>query len=182
MRRAERPRCEDPKRLRDFNEEEELEAIRRRYKLARETLVFTVPCLGRNRDFMQTYRRLLAQGWKDWHVLLAIGNIANNYRARVRGDNINIASKEDFKEMQKRYLEAMFEPEKQDDPRPAPDEFTEEKMRFALDTAIASGLLARGWVIKNPTPNFRGLRKFAASRYKYFELDVEHEPFFGGSG
>lgn len=125
---------------------------------------------------MQTYRRLLAQGWKDWHVLLAIANIANNYRARVRGQNI--ASKEDLEGVQKRLLDSMFEEEKQDDPRPPPDEFTDEKMRFALDGAIMSGLKARGWVMKNPTPNFRGLRKFVASRYKYFELDVEHELFF----
>ena len=75
----------------------------------------------------------------------------------------------------------MFKEESQDDPRPPVEEFSDEAMRFALDVTIISFLEAHGWVIKNPTPNFRGLRRFAAERYKYFELDVEHEPFFHGA-
>ena len=174
---SERRGRETARKLREFNEQEELDAIRRRYQAARETLAFTVPRLRRSRDFLETYGRLVASGWKDWHVLLAIANIVNNYRARVRGDQPHTEGDTEWLE---RFRKAFFEKETEEDPRPHPEEFTYEKMRFALDLAIVAGLRGRGWVMKNPTPNFAGLRKFAAERYRYLELDVDHEPFFRG--
>ena len=47
--------------------------------------------------------------------------------------------------------------------------------------ATASFLIGHGWEMKNPTPNFRAIRKFARERYRFFDLDVKHEDFFGTS-
>jgi hypothetical protein len=179
--RAQPERTSDAKgRIRDervFNEEEELAAVQRRYDVARETLVYTIPALRRNRDFMETYHRLRESGWKDWHVLLAAFNISANYRVRESGENIVWRGDLDRK-ARERWTEIAFTPETEALPRPPAEIFTDEAMRSALDVAILAGLTSRGWVVKNPTPNFRALRKFAAERYKYFEQDVDHEAFF----
>jgi hypothetical protein len=163
---------------RDFNQDEELAAIERRYQYARDNVQFTLPMLRRNRTFMQVYDRLIAKGWKDWHVVLAVGNLVNNYQLRVTGNNRVPDGQLDH--WRKRSFERFFTPERQEDPRPPVEEFSDDKMEFALDMAIASMLQGKGWQLKNPTPNLKALRRFAAERYKFFDLDVKHEPFFRG--
>lgn len=164
---------------REFDEKEELATIERRYQYARDNLRLTVPRLRRNRMFMEVYDRLVQGGWKDWHVLLAIGNIVTNYRMQVSGDNT--LPEHGLGEWHKRFESRFSRRESEEDPRPPAEEFTDESMTRALDLAIASMLRARGWQFKNPTPNLGAIRRFAAERYRYFELDVEHEPFFRGA-
>jgi hypothetical protein len=67
----------------DYSESESLAAARNRYKNAPPLLRKTLPRVLANRTTRRTLQDLRQQGWKDWHLLLAIENVQFNYLAKV---------------------------------------------------------------------------------------------------
>lgn len=73
--------------LKEFNEQEELEAIQRRYDIIQKSLHITLSRLKQNRRFSKVVESLKDQGWKDWHILLAIHNGIANWHVEKQGIN-----------------------------------------------------------------------------------------------
>ena len=111
-------------------------------------------------------------GLKDWHILQSIAGIAVNYRM---GYGRGFKSFGDLKEA---YLDKFFQKETEADSPVPITEFSFDNIQVHLDTVLGSYLGQKGYVIKSRTPDFKKLRKFADSKYKYFQLDVAHDPLF----
>jgi len=157
---------------REFNEAHELDLIGERYKNVQERFPLTLKRLRQSVEFEQVWWECREVGLKDWHIFQSIANITVNYRIDYgRGF-------ESVEDMQQAYMDKFLSVETESDIPVPISEYSVENMQFHLNIALASYLKQKGYVIKAQTPNFKRLRAFADSRYKYFQLDVEHESFF----
>jgi hypothetical protein len=124
---------------------------------------------------MTTVGELRRAGWKDWHLLTAMVNIAVNKRAVVRG--INMTTSISNADVQ-RFRALMFDEEQESDPVTPEQAFTVEQMWFHLaNAAVATG---RRWGLEirvNPlVPEaFLGV---LGERFNYWSDDVAHDPLF----
>ncbi len=157
---------------RQFNEEEELKLIRNRYENVRAKFPLTLKRLQQSIEFQSIYRRCKEAGLKDWHILQAVANITVNFRINY-GQGFK-----SFEEMQEAFMNQFSTTESEADQAVPISEYSFENIQLNLDIALMSYLVQKGYVIKNRTPNFKKLRAFADSKYRYFQLDIEHEPIF----
>jgi hypothetical protein len=156
-----------------FNESEELKRIERRYSVGLDGLQFSLPRVVNNPDFRKTVDVLRAEGWKDWHVLLAMLNAVANYRATLK-----LGANADIQEFQKAMNAEVFSAETDDRPEVPVDIFTVSALKMFLLMAICSVLRAEGLELHQQTPNIDGLFKYAGARWRYFDLDVTHPGIF----
>ncbi len=95
----------------NFDEVTELQRVRRRYEVSLAGLRYTLPSVIQDPTFQSTIFGLRAEGWKDWHLLMAMLNAVANYRVNQRFDPAD---------SQVQYAEAMtdeiFSPEKSESP------------------------------------------------------------------
>jgi hypothetical protein len=157
---------------RQFSEEKELGLIRARYENVRARFPLTLKRLQQSVEFQGVYQRCTEAGLKDWHVLQAVASITVNFRINY-GQGF-----ESFEEMQEAFVNRFWATESEADQAVPISEYSFENIQLNLDAALASYLVQKGYVIKNKTPNFKKLRAFADSKYRYFQLDIEHEPVF----
>lgn len=114
-----------------------------------------------------------AQGWKDWHLLLAVVNIVVNGRARRLGVNMNALTKDDMERVQG----LLRAEERPDDPMPPADVFTEDAMWVHLANATVTTI--RGWGLELRVRfEPRALLAVLGDRFNYWDDDVAHEPIF----
>lgn len=59
-----------------------------RYEAYAKTLRITVPRLARDHPVQDVILKLGAEGWKDWHLLMAISNLVINFRLERNGEDI----------------------------------------------------------------------------------------------
>ncbi|KAF5409077.1 MAG: hypothetical protein Udaeo2_07590 [Candidatus Udaeobacter sp.] len=156
-----------------FNESEELKRIKRRYSVGLDGLRFSLPRVVNNPDFRKTLDALRAEGWKDWHVLLAMLNAAANYRATLK-----LGANADIQEFQKGMNAEVLSAETADRPEVPVDKFSLSALKMFLLMAICSLLRAEGLELHQQTPNIDGLFKYAGARWRYFDLDVTHPGIF----
>jgi hypothetical protein len=149
-----------------FNESEALRLIENRYQRSAEMFPLTLRQLSADAGFQQLLSKLRNSGWKDWHILLAVGNIRLNSLVDARAPN--------YKEL---FRTAMRKGEGVED-RLAPVAcFNEERLRDSLQFSQASTITSMGFRVDQMTPNFPGIDSFLR-RFKYWELDVPHsDPF-----
>lgn len=155
-----------------FNEEEEVQLIRDRYKNVSERFPLTLSRLRGSNEFHRVYDKCKEAGLKDWHILQAIANATINYRL-----NYNRGAKS-FDEMRQRFMDKFFSVETDEDVVVPISEYTYDNIQLGVNLALTSYLVQHGHVVKRQTPNFKRLREFADTQYQYFQLDVEHEAFF----
>lgn len=157
-----------------FDETTALQQVCRRYEVSMAGLRYTLPRMMADFAFQQTVASVRADGWKDWHVLMAMLNAVANYRVNQR---FNPRGNEEH------YAEAMndeiFSPEKPDSPPVPAAHLTRELLRMHLLMALNSGLRSEGLQFHHRTPNIDGMFTYARHRWCYFDLDVEHPDVFG---
>jgi hypothetical protein len=156
-----------------FNEAEELKRIERRYSVGLDGLRFTLPRVVNKPEFRKRVDILRTQGWKDWHLLLAMLNAAANYRATLK-----LGANADIQEFQKAMNAEVFSAETADRPEVPVDKFSVSALKMFLLMAICSALGAQGLELHQQTPNIDGLFKYAGARWRYFDLDVTHPRIF----
>jgi hypothetical protein len=156
-----------------FNEAEELKRIERRYSVGLDGLRFTLPRVVTKPDFQRTVDLLRAQGWKDWHLLLAMLNAAANYRATLQ-----VGVNADTQQFQKAMKAEVFSAETAERSEVPVDQFSLPALKMFLMMAICSALGAEGLELHQQTPNIDGLFKYARARWRYFDLDVIHPRVF----
>lgn len=150
-----------------------LELVRERYENIPETLVATLPALRSHAPFLEVVQRLRATGWKDWHILLAVFNVAQNNRFQFYAPRTAAEARE--------YFKLFMRPEEPGKPAPL-ELFTETALREGLRYSWLSTL--RKWdleVRQNPI-DIQAVENLLAKRYSYWLDDCPHDdPFFPAS-
>jgi hypothetical protein len=156
----------------NYNQQESFKAIGNRYYRSLKFLKYSLPRLAKEGKFLDTVATLREEGWKDWHILLALVNIRFNH---VIHSTIGAhAPIEQFKAthslLNKRDEEA-------DDPLVPLEKCTVKRMHESLEMSKASTLIGYELELHQRTPNLDGLDKLL-SRFNYWTDDVSHpDPF-----
>jgi hypothetical protein len=155
-----------------YSEEEQLNAIQRRYENSVRPIRLTLDRLTERDDFTNLVDKLRNEGWRDWHILMALANLAVNYRASV---SASPSSPESAQEATLEYMNR----EEDEDSIPIPmDLITEENLRRKLKTGMLASLRGLGHEINVATPPFEAVSEFLGERYNYWDLDIEHDDPF----
>lgn len=158
----------------EYDEAQSRELIEKRYKNSFVPIRLTLKRLNGDKNFKESVRKLRAEGWKDWHILMAMANIVVNYRIRSR---INVPSTE-FEQMAKAFSEEMSTPESEKSMLVPLVEFGETEMKNSLAMSMLSTFKSLGLALKSPTLNCEAIMEFARERLRYFDDDIPHEDSF----
>jgi hypothetical protein len=156
-----------------YRSDDAIARVEARYKHSAASLRFTLPRLRKSSVFLQVVSNLRAEGWRDWHILMAVMNATANLRV-----NALINSGRDPEQAFEHYKAKLGKEEAEDEPAPPAELFTVERLRDALQTSYLSTLQQHGFTINQRTPDFPAIEKFLRYRYHYWELDIEHEDPF----
>jgi hypothetical protein len=147
--------------------------VRNRYKNAVPMIRRTRPRLIASDSFRQTLQELRGEGWKDWHLLLAIDNARFNYLLGVVP-----SLRQSFDTHDKEVLgKIRLKPEEATDPEAPVSHFNAENLRRSLSLSQLSTLKSLGFVVRQLTPNLKGI-DLLLRRFHYWDDDVPHPDFF----
>ena len=160
-----------------YDREKFLTLIRNRYKNVEPLIRFTLPRLIRDGKFQSVMHELRAEGWKDWHLLMAIEGIRFNY---LLNNNRELSRTFD-KGNKKSLMEFRGRPEEENSPEVPLTYFTAEALRQSLTLTQMSTLKGLGLDVKQSTPNLKGIGHLLR-RFHYWDDDVDHiDPFRVGA-
>lgn len=157
-----------------YDERRNTEGTKARYRNVIRIFPFTLARLRGDEVFKATVAALRANGWKDWHILIAVGNAAMNHRVQLRaGRDI---------EHQKRIMREMWStPETAADPEVPLSSFSIEKLREHLVISMGSTLVNFGLSMP-PGPYIQSeLDGLLRARYRYWDFDIPHDDPFAES-
>lgn len=155
-----------------YSEGESLDAIRRRYENSVKPIRLTLERLAGRDHFIELVDRLRSEGWKDWHILMALTNIVVNYRVSASLPPSSLDSDQDV-------ILKYMNREEDETSVPIPlDMVTEEAMRWGMKMGMLASLRGLGHEINIATPPFEAVSEFLRERYNYWDLDVEHDDPF----
>lgn len=117
------------------------EAIRTRYKRIPPVVAYSLAELLQEPEFNATVKELRSQGWRDWHILTALGTTIFNQRLAREGLNRSDAIRAPG--AQERAKELAELPEAEEDPRLALTDVGIDELTFARRISIPA--YARGW-------------------------------------
>jgi hypothetical protein len=130
-----------PKHAAAYDRQEMLRVIGERYEVLPAPIRFTVQRLADDEAFTTLVASLREQGWKDWHLLIAVANITVNERAVRRGLNMTTSiTREDIQR-----FHALMQEEETAEEEPTPTSlFSEDAMWFHLGNASAAAVRRLG--------------------------------------
>lgn len=156
----------------DYDPDKSRQAIENRYRNSMALLKHTLPRLMKDKTFPLTVVALRNAGWKDWHILLALGGVRLNFVMDQVLPKTASAS-----EHKKVFKELLDRDELESDPAPPPELFTSDKLRFALKLSQLSTLTGMGFDCWQETPVTDAVDAFLR-RFNYWTDDVTHvDPF-----
>jgi hypothetical protein len=155
-----------------YDQEKALGWIRNRYENALPPVRHTVARLSRSESFRRTLAVLREEGWKDWHLLLAVVNVALNFRMQAEGIDIDAPHPEQV---------ARLHAPEDETAHPVPDEaFSLDAMRM-MNEALQIGCIAQvGLELHHQQPPIEAVGTFLSARYRFWEDDVPHQDPFRG--
>lgn len=151
------------------------DAIRRRYENSLAPIRHTLGKLVRDEQFCALISKLCEEGWKDWHILQTLANVAANERLsrmvapNAWGPNIaptmqQLINKEETGEEAGNLPESVF---------------SETNLRTHLMMSMTVFAKYHGLEVRQRTPDFPALERLLTERYG-FKDDVEHDAVFEG--
>jgi len=157
-----------------YNKKKSEELIRERYNNSIVPISLTIQRLKSTSFFLETVKRLKLEGWKDWHILMAIALIAANYRVNQLGyKDLDDAKKKTFEQMSlKETPESITVPL---------NEFGEKELKNHLYTSMVSTLKIFNLEYKANLLVKFALKGFLEKRCRYFSEDIPHEDFFNSN-
>ena len=159
-----------------YSSDKAIELLQYRYETLAQGLRITAAVLAYSEEFQLVIRSLREQGWLDWHILIAVSNIAMNYRSPP--DSSNPPSEETVREI----VQAAFSPESASASPVSVALFTPERMENARQIAMLSLLNNWGLECQQRTPDIAAIERLLAARYGYWDEDVPHDEPFSGDG
>lgn len=156
----------------NYEQDESVQSIQSHYDNCLQLLKFTLPRLLRDEGFRSTIVELQSDGWRDWHILLAIVRIRLNYVTRQITPKWS--KSEEYQETYRRFLQHA---EEEADPAPLVDLFTIEEMRQALMLSQLAILRGMGFDCRQELHVSKAVDAFRR-RFNYWTDDVKHgDPF-----
>jgi hypothetical protein len=149
--------------------------LKTRYDTFAQNLRVTLPRLLLDPGFRALVAELRAEGWKDWHILVAVFSRTLSLRLTAAGytqqDLTKRAVNEKFTELSRR-------PEDPSWPSPPATLYPREDLVFARQVAMLK--LVEYWDLhmRQKTPDFPAIERFLADRYAYWADDIEHDDPF----
>ena len=156
-----------------YDKAESQTLVRNRYKNVSPVIRMTLPRLVADNGFLETVQKLRAEGWKDWHILMAIASIRFNYLLNTVPEHQDAFERDDRRAL----VSIQSLPEQESDPEIPLSCFTEEDLRRSLMLSQMSTLKGLGLDVPQQTPNLKGIDGLL-QRFNYWEDDVPHEDFF----
>ncbi|NYI76813.1 hypothetical protein [Nocardioides panzhihuensis] len=155
-----------------YDRDKEQEAIRERYRVAQESLRFTLPALLADPDKRAAVEQLRAHGWLDWQIVTILANIALSYRMDRDG-----ILPQDVTPAQGLALLRELE---SDAAQAVPLEWFDDDAfwvnKVMTPMATARGLSLRPW---QEEPGEEQVRDLLIRRYGYGSDDVPHTDLLG---
>jgi hypothetical protein len=156
-----------------FRREDNRDLVARRYAGTQPPMRFTLERLRADPAFQATVASLRADGWKDWHILLAAYNVVVNFRIsqQVRaGTPPDIATR-----LQRN---AMNDPERAD-AAPVPlERFSRDRMIDAIRLAQTATVKSWDLVLRQQTPDFPAVDDLLRHRYHFWIEDIDRTRSF----
>ncbi|MBJ7309659.1 hypothetical protein ACFOLJ_13520 [Rugamonas sp. CCM 8940] len=156
-----------------YSESNSEEQISNRYNRALPPVRHSIAYFNGLPEFRELVRSLRAQGYKDWHIILMIANIALNKKAPV-DTNYRPGSAEDRKAI----VVAFEHGESPDDPLLTMEDLLRTPIEMHLKMQLSTVCLTWRLFFKSQTPDFEALRRVLVERYGYMTDDVPHDPIF----
>jgi hypothetical protein len=158
-----------------YDRQEMLRVIGERYEVLPAPIRFTVQRLADDGAFMTLVASLREQGWKDWHLLIAVANITVNERAVRRGLNMTTSiAREDIQR-----FHALMQEQETAEEEPTPTSlFSEGAMWFHLGNASAAAVSRWGLEVRMSLLEPQAFLSVLGQRFNFWEDDVDHDPVF----
>ena len=157
-----------------YNEKKSEELIRKRYKKSIIPISLTLQKLKNKPFFQETVKKLRLEGWKDWHILMAIAFITINYR-------VNRLGYKDLDDSKKKSIEQMSLKETSKSIPVPLVEFGEIELKNNLYMSMLSTLKIFDLKYKPNLLIKLALKEFLEKRCRYFSEDIPHEDFFSSN-
>jgi len=148
------------------------ELIKARYQKSVPSIRLTLKSIVQTRNFQVLKENLRNQGWKDWHILLALFNLVMNYRMEKLGISGNVIAMEKF------YQEYPYKEEKDDAIKIPLEEINEVNMKRSLQVSMLATLKGFGFSLEGKLIKPEEISNFLAEKFNYWDDDVDHEPIF----
>ncbi len=155
-----------------YNKGESKKMIERRYKNCIPSIRLTLKRIIPTKRFQSLKNSLRSQGWKDWHILMGIFNFVMNYRMEKIGILGNQYAMIKFQETYS------YQEEKDDSVYVPLNEFTEENLKFGLESSMPATICALGLSLPQNTAIKKEKISEILNKFNYWEDDVEHEALF----
>lgn len=158
-----------------YDRQEMLRVIGERYEVLAAPIRFTVQRLAEDEAFMTLVASLREQGWKDWHLLIAVANITINERAARRGLNMTTSITRD--DVQR--FHALMQEDESTEEEPTPTSlFSEDAMWFHLGNASSAAVRRWGLEVRMSPLEPQAFLSVLGQRFNFWEDDTDHEPVF----
>ena len=134
----------------------------------RRLMPHSIPRLMQDDGVQRVCDVLLAEGWKDWHVLQALTSMIMSYRL----SQLDVRDVESIEAAGRRMSQV---PEAPDDPSLPTAYVTVDAMKDALRGSMLVTVRTWGLSQRQATPDFPAIEKFLATRYRFWKDDAPHD-------
>jgi len=164
----------------EFDEKNEMELIQTRYRRTLELFPNIINRLKRDWNFYNITQELIQRGYKEWHILSAIANQTMSWDFNQKHPRSSFSEEEkselnEYKELIKQFFNKGEKIVKGVVPLTA---FNLTTIEIQTNIFILNSLIQKGFRVRRRTPNFEKLREIINEKYKFFDLDIEHEQIF----
>jgi len=155
-----------------YSESDSLEAVKRRYSILPKKLGVHLTWAADRPVFQAAVAALRQEGWKDWHLLLALYNSSLNYIAKSADERSVLATQQD--------LVARANDLDRMDSLPAgvaiPDsELGEGSLRSSLRMSMVSTFRSLNLELHGRAVDQQAVEQLLSQRYGYWIDDIDHE-------
>lgn len=150
--------------------------IKNRYLQSIKSIRLTLPRLLSSAEFKEKIKKLKAEGYLDWQILLIIMNLSLNYRVqRAGGNRLDMRGQMDLSKK-------MIHQEENENSVMIPVEiFSDEAINLQKSMLAPSAAKVWGLIIKQKTPDLFAIKKLLDVRYNNSSDDIDHEDYWGFS-
>lgn len=146
--------------------------VERRYKNCIPSIRLTLKRIVPTKRFQSLKNSFRSQGWKDWHILMAIFNFVMNYRMQKMKILENQYAMIKFQETYP------YQEENENSIYVPLNEFTEKNIKFGLESSILATICVLGLNIPKNTAISKDKIRTILDKFNYWEDDVDHQPIF----
>ena len=155
-----------------YDKVENKKIIERRYKNCVPSIRLTLKRIVPTNRFQSLKNSLRSQGWKDWHILMAVFNFGMNYRMekmKILGNQDAMIKFQETYPYQEENEKSIYIPL---------NEFTEENIKYGLELSMPATIFALGLDLPKNIAISKEKIKTILNKFNYWEDDIDHQPIF----